>query len=68
MVFKRRDIKLFEKCAYYVQYNMTHFIQPFQEGRSFVNITHTEKFRPRGYKTFSMLNSTEHEISTTHEN
>ena len=23
--------------------------------------------RPRGYKTFLMLNSTEHEISTTHK-
>ena len=24
--------------------------------------------RPRGYKTFSMLNSTEHDISTAHKN
>ena len=23
---------------------------------------------PRGYKTFSMLNSTEHELSTAHKN
>ena len=25
------------------------------------------KTRPRGYKTFFMLNSTEHEISTAHK-
>ena len=25
-------------------------------------------FRPRGYKTFFMLNSTEHEISTANKN
>ena len=28
----------------------------------------TYVFRPRGYKTFFMLNSTEHEISTGHKN
>ena len=27
-----------------------------------------DKTRPRGYKTFIMLTSTEHEISTTHKN
>ena len=27
-----------------------------------------EATRPRGYKTFFMLNSTEHEISTAHKN
>ena len=27
-----------------------------------------QKHRPRGYKTFFMLNSTEHKISTAHKN
>ena len=30
-------------------------------------LTH-KKIRPRGYKTFFMLNSTEQEISTAHKN
>ena len=28
----------------------------------------TDTYRPRGYKTFFKLNSTEHEISTAHKN
>ena len=29
---------------------------------------HRETIRPRGYKTFFVLDSTEHEISTAHKN
>ena len=42
----------------------------FRNLRHFHNVlSHMErcKFRPQGYKTFFMLNSTEHEISTAHK-
>ena len=33
-----------------------------------VSLLRVKKNWPRGYKTFSMLNSAEHEISTAHKN
>ena len=36
--------------------------------RKFIQFTFWDKYRPRGYKTFFMLNSAEHEISTAHKN
>ena len=40
----------------------------FQSLSKILNSNYLTEYWPRGYKTFFMLNSTEHEISTVHKN
>ena len=56
-----------EKCSYYVTFvNTFHpFINNFDYGS--LTIMSGTKARPRGYRTFYMLNSAEHEILDAHK-
>ena len=44
------------------------FVKDFFFNMRFLDLSQSPESRPTGYKTFFILNSTEHEISTAHKN
>ena len=59
-------IKLIFDCTNLTMQHATTMFGP--ENASKLLNYYEVRSRPRGYKTFFMLNSTEHEISTAHKN
>ena len=52
-----------ELSIFTISLNLTNYLFSSKQPK-----VKTKQYRPRGYKTFFMLISIEHEISTAHEN